>query len=664
MQIRNIIAEAEKKVKDIRSSQLEESSKQTDSKPTEPLVQTVSSHTSDTASKVPSSSTLDAGGIQKAAIEPAKPPTNATPPSPGASPSKKLSASDPSSHKLTAVDSVEKKLSPGDSPAKKLPKEAGDFSSVASPTADIETQKSGSKTQVQSDTATIVDEVTKPRYGGGYEEPAGTVSKPHEQPGGANNEADSIAETNSPPEISTATEKPVVRGRFAVSASVSQLTGAAGTVEASDSLSSTTQAAQRKISDEGRSLQDIDDTSTRDKTTDVAVLFALDTSSESSGSEVKMTFAVHKDSMQLVETKVLASDSESKMPLGDSTLKNQAMVSDDLSDSKGASKIVNESIEKGSASSQGIAESAPVDSSRRISAEMVSTGRFTVEPIDNSTAVSSAGNESQTRQGAVSMANSDSQTRQGAVSMANNEKQARVYRDAVINGAGKELKQTLVDKQSELPRSNSDEFKSTNSSDSLTSVGTIFFDTSSYKSDLIVTSNHSEYPNRIFRVGSSDDVDEGKTFTKRDSPEGSPRKCVSPQAEPSSPRDRSMNDRDFKPGCLDRPASADFTRNAASDQDIFNYPMDLPGERPSSFPSTHVPPDFVSDTSSVASSCHGSPGITPSITPASSFENLLCLYDGKQNRVMCSAAQHIEKSASERSSHRMVSSLLLLLFIC
>lgn len=237
--------------------------------------------------------------------------------------------------------------------------------------------------------------------------------------------------------------------------------------------------------------------------------------------------------------------------------------------------------------------------------------------------------------------------------MANNEKQARVYRDAVINGAGKELKQTLVDKQSELPRSNSDEFKSTNSSDSLTSVGTIFFDTSSYKSDLIVTSNHSEYPNRIFRVGSSDDVDEGKTFTKRDSPEGSPRKCVSPQAEPSSPRDRSMNDRDFKPGCLDRPASADFTRNAASDQDIFNYPMDLPGERPSSFPSTHVPPDFVSDTSSVASSCHGSPGITPSITPASSFENLLCLYDGKQNRVMCSAAQHIEKSASERSSHRM-----------
>ncbi|XP_065067091.1 serine/threonine-protein kinase Wnk-like [Rhopilema esculentum] len=99
----------------------------------------------------------------------------------------------------------------------------------------------------------------------------------------------------------------------------------------------------------------------------------------------------------------------------------------------------------------------------------------------------------------------------------------------------------------------------------------------------------------LFRVGSGEEVDEAKVTLKKDSPRESPRKCLSP-----------VND-SGRAGFLD---CGDVLK--ASDPSIFTYNADIVNDK-------SVAPDLISDTSSVASSCLDSPGITP----WSSFENLL-----------------------------------------
>ena len=99
----------------------------------------------------------------------------------------------------------------------------------------------------------------------------------------------------------------------------------------------------------------------------------------------------------------------------------------------------------------------------------------------------------------------------------------------------------------------------------------------------------------LFRVGSGEEVEEAKVTLKKDSPRESPRKCLSP-----------VND-SGRAGFLD---CGDVLK--ASDPSIFTYNADIINDKT-------VAPDLISDTSSVASSCLDSPGITP----WSSFENLL-----------------------------------------
>ena len=138
----------------------------------------------------------------------------------------------------------------------------------------------------------------------------------------------------------------------------------------------------------------------------------------------------------------------------------------------------------------------------------------------------------------------------------------------------------------------------------------------------------------FFRVGSSDEVDEAKVTNKRDSPGGSPRKCMSPV--------------DYnKHGPFE---SADqSSKSALSDQEFFAFANDITSDRA-------VPPDLISDTSSVASSCLDSPGVTPSLTPSSSFENLLNLQENtKISRTVQSSSQTSERVPYERSTSRNVS---------
>ena len=144
----------------------------------------------------------------------------------------------------------------------------------------------------------------------------------------------------------------------------------------------------------------------------------------------------------------------------------------------------------------------------------------------------------------------------------------------------------------------------------------------------------------FFRVGSGDEVDEAKITNKRDSPGGSPRKCMSPV--------------DYaKHGPFE---SADqSSKSALSDQEFFAFANDITSDRA-------IPPDLISDTSSVASSCLDSPGVTPSLTPSSSFENLLNLQENaKISRTVQSSSQTSERVPYERSTSRNVSTFTHLL---
>ena len=135
----------------------------------------------------------------------------------------------------------------------------------------------------------------------------------------------------------------------------------------------------------------------------------------------------------------------------------------------------------------------------------------------------------------------------------------------------------------------------------------------------------------LFRVGSGEDVDE--TAPSPRTAADSPRKCLSPTGQ--YPRD----------GIFDVP---DSTRPGPPDQTCYTHTDSC---------DKSVPPDLISDTSSVTSSCIGSPAITPSITPASSFESLLNLEPAKVARPAQAGSQTSDKINFESINLNSVSIL-------
>lgn len=129
---------------------------------------------------------------------------------------------------------------------------------------------------------------------------------------------------------------------------------------------------------------------------------------------------------------------------------------------------------------------------------------------------------------------------------------------------------------------------------------------------------------RLFRVGSGESVDEMTPYQLK-TPADSPRKCLSPTGE--NPR------YGFD--------LADTSRLTMSSNSCFTYSADSLSDR-------SVPPDLISDTSSLASSGLDSPAVTPSLTPSSSFENLLNFDTPKATR-NTQANQVSDKVPFERS---------------
>eukprot|EP00794_Sanderia_malayensis_P006327 gene6327-7052_t len=125
---------------------------------------------------------------------------------------------------------------------------------------------------------------------------------------------------------------------------------------------------------------------------------------------------------------------------------------------------------------------------------------------------------------------------------------------------------------------------------------------------------------RMFRIGSScDDSDNG---VKQDSPEDTPRKCTSPTDTPNLMQFRalssSLSNESNEKQLLMRPGSAEGRSTPTADS-LFNAlgTLDKGDYQFYASQSTVVPPDFVSDTSSIVSFD------SPVITPSSSLENLL-----------------------------------------
>lgn len=118
----------------------------------------------------------------------------------------------------------------------------------------------------------------------------------------------------------------------------------------------------------------------------------------------------------------------------------------------------------------------------------------------------------------------------------------------------------------------------------------------------------------LFRVGSGE---EDEVVSNQKTPSESPRKCLSPTSDYQRYNSFEMTD----PQVL-----------STSEHTCFSYSADSCSDR-------SVPPDVVSDTSSIASSGLNSPAVTPSLTPSSSFENLLNFDTPKASRPAQSGSQ-------------------------